>query len=112
LCDAGIQALDRSNGTGIAVNYENLSNKLIDTIFPNHFKLEMTEEKRKRIIAISGQYSKGTVIKDISSKGRSKKEWKEDSENKDDSATPEIKKACETFLYPVFTRLEETKALS
>jgi len=108
VCDAALEALDRSNGMGIAVNYENISSKLIDTIFPDHFKLEMTEERRKRIIAISGQYSKGLVSSGISKK----KEWKEDSENKNKLATPEIKKACETLLYPVFTSLEQAKALS
>jgi len=84
---------------GMGVNYEDLTNKLMDTIFPDHFKLEMTEENRARIIEVSGHYSKG--------RGKRKgKEWKEDSMEKDEMATPKLKKASKAFLYESYHTLE------
>lgn len=103
LCEAALNSLSQSNGQGIAVNYEGITNKLIDTVFPDHFQLEMTEEKRQRIIEVSGHYSK--------SRGPQKgKEWKEDSEEKEDMATPKIKEACELFLYSNYNSFENEDA--
>jgi len=98
LCNAAIAAITRSKGMGIGVNYENLVNKLIDDVIPNHLNALMTEEGRQRIIDISGHYSKG--------KGKRKRDWKEDSERKEEKATPEIREACDTFLYQSFNTLE------
>ena len=96
LCDAAVEAISRSNGIGIGVNYQNITNTLINTIFPDHFKLEMTEERKERIIEVSGHYSKGKSA----SRGKSfqGKEWKEDSERKEERASPAIKEASELFL--------------
>lgn len=99
LCEVALQSISQSNGMGIGVNYEDLTNKLIDTVFPDHFKLEMTEEKRQRVIDVSGHYSKGRGK-------RKQEEWKEDSVEKDESATPKIKAAAELFLYSLYNRLE------
>jgi len=96
LCDAAVEAISRSNGVGIGVNYQSITNTLINTIFPDHFKLEMTEERKERIIEVSGHYSKGKSA----SRGKSfqGKEWKEDSERKEERASPAIKEASELFL--------------
>jgi len=98
LCDAAVEAIDVSNGMGFAVNYEDITNKLISTVFPDHFKLEMTEERRERIIEISGHYSKGKAHKGGN--------WTEDNEQKDKNATPVIKDACKTFLSASYNTLE------
>lgn len=99
LCNIAIAAITRSKGMGIGVNYENLVNKLIEDIIPNHFNSPMTtEESRQRIIDVSGHYSKG--------RGKRKRDWKEDSERKDKKATPDIREASDTFLYQSFNTLE------
>jgi len=99
LCDKAKESLRQSNGMGIGINYEDLTNKLIDTVFPYHFQLDMTEEKKERIIEVSGHYSKG--------RGTHKSEqWKDDSVEKDGAATPKIKEACELFLYSLYNIFE------
>jgi len=102
LCDAAVEAIDGSHGMGFGVNYEDITNKLISTVFPDHFKLEMTEERRERIIDISGHYSKGIAHK----AGK----WAEDSDKKDEKATPLVKDACKTFLSASYNSLEMKEA--
>jgi len=102
LCEAAVNGIERSKGLGIGINYENLVNKLIDNVFPNHFGLSMTEERRQRIIEVSSHYSKG--------KGTRAKEWEEDSEKKDALASPEMRKASEIFLHSSYNALSEYEA--
>ena len=98
LCDVAIEALN-ANKMGIGVNYDNLISKLINSVFPNHFKLEMTEKRREHIVNISRRYSKGV--------GDKKGDWKEDRMKKDKLVSPKIKEACKTFLYTSYTILEK-----
>lgn len=98
LCDAAIVAIARSMGMGIGVNYKNLVNKLIEHIIPQHFQVVITEERRERIIDVGGKYSKGRAHK--------AKEWEEDSDDKDNKASPEVRGASKTFLYESYNALE------
>merc|ERR1719491_2694531 len=59
LCNAAIKSISRSEGMGVGVNYENIVDKLITDVIPNHFKVSMAGDQRERIIEVSNQYSKG-----------------------------------------------------
>merc|ERR1712127_566182 len=89
LCDKAVSELNKPNSMGTAVNYENLVDTMVETILPEKFNMKMTNERRDRIIAISGHYSKG--------RGTKKREWKEDSEKKETMASAEVREASETF---------------
>lgn len=82
---------------GRAVNYERLPNILIDSIIPDHFNIAVTPVEKERIIEISGTYSKG--------KG-GKQDWKDDSSQKDRSASPAVRSAAGIFLLESFQALE------
>lgn len=97
LCSIAKQAISRSEGMGIGINYEHLVDKLITDVIPNHFNVSMVEEQRERIIEVSGHYSKD--------KKHSGAEWKDDSERKEEHASPEIREASKTFLYPSYSAL-------
>lgn len=98
LCDAAIAAINRSKGMGLAVNYDNLVHKLIETVLPHHFKLTVTTERRERIINVGGSYSKGRVDK--------AKEWEDDSEEKERKATSAVRAASKKFLLESYNALE------
>jgi len=100
LCDAAIAAIGRSKGKGIGISYDNLVNKLIEDIIPRHFNVAITEERRDRIIDVSSKYSKGRAHK--------AKEWKEDSEEKEELATSEIRQASKIFLYDSYNSFESS----
>jgi hypothetical protein len=98
LCESVIEAFHYSSN-GWAVNYENLIEKLIYEVIPEHFRITMTSERAENIRMISGTYSKG--------RGRKKHEWKEDSTEKERNASPEIRAAADLFLQDVYYELED-----
>eukprot|EP00555_Chaetoceros_dichaeta_P014549 CAMPEP_0198271418 /NCGR_PEP_ID=MMETSP1447-20131203/49118_1 /TAXON_ID=420782 /ORGANISM="Chaetoceros dichaeta, Strain CCMP1751" /LENGTH=272 /DNA_ID=CAMNT_0043963997 /DNA_START=534 /DNA_END=1352 /DNA_ORIENTATION=- len=98
LCNFAISSISRSDGMGKSLNYENIVDKLITNIIPNHFNVPMKEESRKRIIEVSGQYSKG--------KAHKAGVWKDDSAAKSDNASSELREASNIFLYPSYKSLE------
>lgn len=83
---------------GKSLNYENIVDKLITNIIPNHFNVPVIEESRKRIIEVSAQYSKG--------KANRGGVWKDDSESKNENASSELREASNTFLYPSYNSLQ------
>mmetsp|Transcript_6077 Transcript_6077/g.6608 ORF Transcript_6077/g.6608 Transcript_6077/m.6608 type:complete len:442 (-) Transcript_6077:360-1685(-) len=99
LCESAYVALSEDSSYGVAVNYEDIVNKLISTVIPDHFDVEMTDERSENILAVSSRYSKG--------RGDRSKEWKEDSSKKERGATPEIRSASRNFLNKLYERLEE-----
>lgn len=101
LCNTAIEAIGRSEGMGMGINYENIVDKLIEDVFPHHFNLPMSDERRERILDISGHYSKGVG-------NRANRDWKEDSKEKEERATIEIKEASDTFLYRSYNLLENS----
>jgi len=101
LCQAALTALETSNGMGLGVNYENLLNKLIEDVIPNHFHVPMTTERQQRIIEIGGRYSKGGGY------FKRQEDWVEDSDKKENGSTPEMKEASEKYLYNLFKSLED-----
>mmetsp|Transcript_28901 Transcript_28901/g.34351 ORF Transcript_28901/g.34351 Transcript_28901/m.34351 type:complete len:473 (-) Transcript_28901:96-1514(-) len=98
ICDAAIVAISRSKGKGIRISYDNIVNKLIEDVIPRHFLIAITDERRERIIDVSGKYSKGRAHK--------AGEWKEDSKDKEELATSEIRQASKIFLYDSYNTLE------
>lgn len=88
-----------SNSKGVAVEYEGIVDKLIGSIFPTHFSLNVDETVRQRILAVSQIYSK--------SKPGKSKDWVEDSEKKIIHSTPEIRAASEKFLATSYLELKK-----
>lgn len=99
LCDSALHAIYESGSLARAVSYDNIVQKLIDHIIPDHFHILMTDDEKENIQKVGGQYSKG--------RGKRKAEFKEDSEEKEKNATPEIREAAKFFLQSSFELLEE-----
>lgn len=97
LCLSALVEL-RKSSTGKAVEYDNLVEKLISDVIPNHFGLEMTEEGKQNILTVSKTYSKN--------KGQKSSEWKEDSEKKEQRASEEIVDASELFMSKSYAELQ------
>jgi hypothetical protein len=91
--------MNKSHGKGVAVEYEGLVDKLIESIIPNHFGINVDESARQNILTVSQIYSK--------SKPGKSKDWEEDSENKDNRSTPEIRAASEKFLSKFYFELKK-----
>lgn len=89
--------MKKTNGKGVAVEYDSLVDKLIQSVFPDHFGIDVDETARQRILDVSKIYSK--------SKNGSK-DWVEDSRKKDIRSTPEIRAASETFLSRSYSELK------
>mmetsp|Transcript_8700 Transcript_8700/g.13134 ORF Transcript_8700/g.13134 Transcript_8700/m.13134 type:complete len:454 (+) Transcript_8700:111-1472(+) len=98
LCESAVDGLFDSGMMARPVNYENLVNKLIDHVIPDHFKVTMTNEGRENILKVGSHYSKG--------RGSKQREWTEDSEQKEGSATPEIREAAKYFLQDLYEKME------
>ena len=104
LCEAALFRLKREeHRQGAAVEYENLVDKLITDVFPNHFTIGeeggLDEITRQRILDVAKVYSKS---KDHD------RNWKEDSAKKDASATPEIVEASDRYLSSSYAALRKT----
>jgi len=83
---------------GVAVNYADLPDILYQDILPNRWDIDVSDEEEENIIKISGVYSKG--------RGNRAGEWHEDSERKEEQASPEIHKAADLFLKESFDLLQ------
>jgi len=99
LCESALHGLFDSGMMGRPVNYENIVQKLIDHIIPDHFKVLLTNEGKENILEVGSKYSKG--------RGERQKEWKEDSEQKEKEATPEVRAAASFFLQEWYEQLED-----
>lgn len=84
---------------GTAVNYANLPGIMYEHILPEKFGVPTGETEIERILKVSGSYSKG--------RGSRKKEWKDDSEKKEEEASQAIRKAAKYFLLESYEKLEE-----
>lgn len=91
-------ALERAPDMGVAVSYADLPNILYSDILPNHWDIAVSEEEKENILKISGVYSKG--------RGNRAGEWHEDSERKEEGASPEVRKAADLFLRESFDLLQ------
>ena len=103
LTETAAHHIQESDGLGRAVNYVSLPNILYEKVLPS-WGVDVSEEEIKNIQEISGHYSKG--------RGNQKKEWKEDSEKKEEMATPEIQDAAKIFLQESYDNLEELSQAS
>mmetsp|Transcript_18109 Transcript_18109/g.22170 ORF Transcript_18109/g.22170 Transcript_18109/m.22170 type:complete len:427 (-) Transcript_18109:376-1656(-) len=99
LCEAALQQARESNGKGKIVNYDGLMDELASNIIPKHFlsKGSMSKEEKDRILEVSEHYSKGRDMGRV---------WKEDSNEKEDTAWKELKDASDLYLRPVYNKLE------
>lgn len=97
LTETAAHHIQESDGLGRAVNYINLPTILYEEVLPA-WGVSVSDEEITNIQEISGHYSKG--------RGKQKKDWKEDSEKKEEQATPEIQDASKIFLKESFDLLE------
>ena len=97
LCEAAYNAYEDSDGRGRFVDYADLPDALIDDIIPNHFGQSMDEESKRRILKVSGTYSKARTVG---------KTWQEDSQTKEEAARPEIRAASTKYLLPVWEKIK------
>ena len=81
------------------MNYENIVDELVAEVIPNHFKVVVNKERQKRIVEVSGRYSKDPM--------QSGKRWVKDgkAESKKQHASLEIREASKIFLYPSYNML-------
>jgi len=96
LCNKAIENNDASE-TGLMLDYDDIANKLMDNVLPNHFNIPVGYDERKRIEKVCGTYSKGM---------RGKVSWVPDNEKKENMATDEVKQASKKFLAPSYARLQ------
>ena len=93
-----------SESGGMVMNYADMPEALVDTVFPAHFGLPVGMAERERVLAQFGVYSKRM-------KRNGHKEGVDDSADKDGSASVEAKMAVSTFLsssYDELLRLNNT----
>lgn len=83
---------------GIPVSYEDLPKNLYEHILPQRLGVKTTDKEVERILKVSAQYSKG--------RGNRKKEWEEDSEQKEKEASEEVRLAAKTFLRESYNTLQ------
>lgn len=103
LCKKARDEVLDSNDLGKVVNYINLQEQLVENIIPKHFLQgqdgdELSQEAKDRAYKVGEKYSKGRQ------EGRI---WEEDSKAKENAAWPELQKASETFLLPMYKELQE-----
>jgi len=85
---------------GLPVRYdEDLANKFIDKILPNHFKVRITPEARERALDISHKYSKSRMEREG--------DYKDDGATKQELAWPELKLHAENYVKEVYDRLRK-----
>jgi hypothetical protein len=98
LTESAVAALERAPDMGVAVNYADLPHILYEDILPNKWNVPVSQEEQENIIQISGVYSKG--------RGNRAREWHEDSQQKEEHASPEIHKAADLFLSKSYKLLQ------
>ena len=86
----------------MGVNYEDMPEVLIDTLFPKHFGLPVGEKETERVLAQFGVYSKRMKRVDP-------KEAKDDSAEKEKEASLEVHQAVELFLHDSYEKLQLMK---
>jgi len=98
LCESALCAMTNPDSHGIAVEYDNLIEKLIRNVIPNHFGIRVDETARQHILNIAKIYSKSRT---------GDRDWAEDGGSKDARSTPEIRVASTKFLSRSYSKLKE-----
>lgn len=103
LCESALKNLQEANGMGMAVNYHaDLVHDFLETVFPKHFKADVDQAGRERVLKVSGTYSKNRG-------GEEEGAFKSDSESKEQKASDAIKRAATLFLRPSFELLGKSR---
>jgi hypothetical protein len=101
ITEAARAAMENDNNSkGMLVHYgSDLSQNLIQTVFPHHFSIPMDIDAVKRVQDVSTLYSKG--------RGKRAGEWRADSAQKLSSASPAIIEASNLFLLDTYNWMKE-----
>jgi hypothetical protein len=83
------------------VNYVNLPHLLYEEILPNRWNVPTSQVEIHRIQQVSTQYSKQGHF------ATGGTEFRGDSEKKEKMASPEVRRAAQTYLQPSFDTLEQ-----
>ena len=97
ICKNALEAVKLSKSKGKLLNYENILDKFIYDILPNHFGMTVGSKEMKRIELAGSKYSKSRDEDSI---------WTEDSTFKHDSATDAIRQASDKYLAFSYVELE------
>jgi len=99
LCESALKNIEAANGLGLAVEYSpDLVHDFLNIVFPKHFKAHVDQQGIKRVLEVSGTYSKNRG-------GQEEGAFKSDSESKVQKASDEIRRASKKFLEPSFKAL-------
>jgi hypothetical protein len=91
--------------TGHFVNYNQLPDKLWDSVLPDYFGIKVNPAMKKNVQEVSGVYSKGRGVDD---KGpRANRKWEDDSTKKHSTASQQVTDAVHTFMDETYEQLEE-----
>mmetsp|Transcript_10659 Transcript_10659/g.25424 ORF Transcript_10659/g.25424 Transcript_10659/m.25424 type:complete len:505 (+) Transcript_10659:240-1754(+) len=106
-CAAHLASLTESavrnlNDMAIPVDYAKLPSMLWEEIFPKIWGRPLTQTEISNMEAVSGTYSKG--------RGNKKKDFKDDSQKKEQSASEEVRDAAEKFMKESFDQLKTFEA--
>jgi len=102
LCNKAMDNNDVSK-TGLMLNYDDITNTLMNSVLPNHFNVPVGDDERKRIVKVCGTYSKARKTR--------KRVWVSDSERKENMASAEIKRASDKYLAPSYARMQEASSM-
>jgi hypothetical protein len=102
ICHSALDAIKLDESNGKVLNYENILDKFMDDILPNHFGVALGSEEIRRMELAGTKYSK--------SRDEDASIWSGDSSLKHDSATDAIHKASNDYLAFSYIELEGIKS--
>lgn len=97
ICEAALREYDAS-GRGRFVNYNQLPDILWDSILPDHFHLEPLH---------AHQLSRMKEVAALDARGNATVVFQQDSARKHEISSEEIHQAVNTFLKPLYSRMQE-----
>jgi len=115
LCEHALENDKAAGAKALMVNYDSLPGSLVHYVVPHHFGLAdaYDDDMRRRMLDVANVYSKRrkTLPADAASgdagqkSSSSKPLWGGDSEEKENAASPKVKKAAEELMRPRFEKL-------
>eukprot|EP00752_Nemacystus_decipiens_P004236 g3869.t1 len=102
LCKKAINAFEANPGKGMMVEYPHLPDGIVTTVLPEHFKVDVPDADRERMMATTRMYSKVASF----AKGDTKdSKFTEDTSTKHDAASVAVQEAAQRLLYADYYKL-------
>ncbi len=113
ICDSALRNLEDAGGLGMAVGYgPDLVHDLLGTVFPVHFRVPVDDASVRRVLEISGTYSKNRRGGDGRRRGEGggdEGKFEPYGDEKERRASDEMRDAAKSILWPSFDRLEKSR---